>query len=120
MRDRIASMDFSTHGTDDEIVVATVTGDIDSSNASDLRRAIYERVSPSAEYLIIDFTAASYLDSAGIELIFELARRLTARRQTLRIVSPPGSGIRRILDLCAVSAVADVVDTRDEALEAVA
>lgn len=115
MKDRLASMDFSTQGEQGEVVVVAVAGDVDSSNAADLRRAIYERVSPGATVLVVDLSETAYLDSAGVELIFELARRLTARRQALRIVAVPGGGVRRVLELCAVGAVADLAASLDEA-----
>lgn len=114
MRDRLANIEFEELTT--ELVVAGIAGEVDGSNAAELRRAVAERVPASARTLILDLTETSYIDSAGVELLFELARRLAARRQELRLVVPPGSGVRRVLELCDIGSVASLVALREEAL----
>lgn len=101
----------------DSLVVAEVVGEIDGSNAGELRRAVGEQVPASASALVLDLSATSYVDSAGIELIFELARRLSARRQSLALVVPQGSGVRRVLELCDIGSVARLESTREQALD---
>ena len=100
---QLAEFAFAEHGP---ILVAAVTGEIDGSNASDLRLALADRLPSSASALILDLSATTYLDSAGIHTVFELGRRLAARRQSLRLVVPDDSPMRRVLELCAVDAVA--------------
>ena len=65
-----------------DTVIATVAGEIDGSNAAEVRRAVAERVPSTARSLVIDLSRTSYVDSTGVELLFELARRLSSRRQT--------------------------------------
>ena len=120
MSQRLAELSFEPRGEDG--VLATVVGEIDGSNASEIRRAVADNVPASVRLLVLDLTGTSYIDSAGVELIFDLARRLSARRQTLGLVVPPGSGVRRVLDLCDVASVArlhgslaDATDGRDQA-----
>jgi anti-anti-sigma factor len=103
MRDRIAGFEFTQH---DSILVATVDGEIDSSNAAELRLALSERLPSASSALVLDLSAVKYLDSSGIHLLFELGRRLAARRQALRLVVPDGAPMRRVLELCAIDAVA--------------
>ena len=87
-------------------LVAAVEGEIDSSNAADLRLALADRLPSTASALVLDLSRVTYLDSSGIHLLFDLGRRLAARRQALRLVVPDGAPMRRVLELCAVDAVA--------------
>ena len=93
MRDRLAEVEFSEVRAD--TIVAAVSGDIDGSNAAELRRAVAERVPSTARSLIMDLTQTTYIDSTGVELLFELARRLSARRQIFTVVVPKGPASAR-------------------------
>jgi anti-anti-sigma factor len=66
--------------------------------------------------VILDLTRATYLDSAGIRLVFGLAERLKRRGQGLRLVVPPGAPVERVLDLANVGEVAALDPTLDNAL----
>ena len=79
MRDRLAEVRFEEVGVD--TVVAAVSGEIDGSNAGEVQRAVAEHVPTTARSLVIDLSQTSYIDSTGVELLFELARRLSSRRQ---------------------------------------
>jgi anti-anti-sigma factor len=103
VRDRIAGFDISDR---DGVVVATLEGEIDGSNAAELRLALSERLPSASSGLVLDLSQVTYLDSSGIHLLFELGRRLAARRQALRLVVPADAPMRRVLELCAVEAVA--------------
>jgi anti-anti-sigma factor len=116
MRDRLAEVVFED--TLGDTVIATVAGEIDGSNASEVRRAVAERVPSTARSLVVDLTRTAYVDSTGVELLFELARRLSSRRQTFTVVVPPGSGVRRVLELCDIGSVGSLVETREQALAA--
>jgi anti-sigma B factor antagonist len=116
MRDRLAEVVFED--TLGDTVIATVAGEIDGSNASEVRRAVAERVPSTARSLVIDLTRTAYVDSTGVELLFELARRLSSRRQTFTVIVPPGSGVRRVLELCDIGSVGSLVETREQALAA--
>lgn len=112
MTGRLAEISFGSHGSDG--VLAAIEGEIDGSNASEVRRAVADNVPASARMLVMDLTETTYIDSAGVELIFDLARRLSARRQVLGLVVPDGSGVRRVLELCDVASVARLHSSLDE------
>jgi anti-sigma B factor antagonist len=114
MRDRLAEVRFEEVGVD--TVIAAVTGEIDGSNAGEVQRAVAEHVPTTARSLVIDLSQTAYIDSTGVELLFELARRLSSRRQAFSVVVPHGSGVRRVLELCDIASVGTLVATRDEAL----
>jgi anti-anti-sigma factor len=117
MRDKIAGFEFEQR---DGVLVAAVEGEIDSSNAAELRLALAERLPSASSALVLDLSDVTYLDSSGIQLLFELGRRLAARRQALRLVVPAAAPIRRVLELCAVGAVAPMDLDLDASIRALA
>jgi anti-anti-sigma factor len=97
-------------------IVAHVTGDIDMTNAAHLRDELLTSIPNDALALAIDLGHCRYLDSAAIEVLFDLARRLGRRRQALRLVVPAGSPLTRVLELTEVGSAAPIFETLDEAL----
>lgn len=117
MRDRILEFDFEQR---DRVLVARVDGEVDSSNAAELRLALSERLPSAASALVLDLSRTTYLDSSGVQLLFDLGRRLAARRQAIRLVVPDRAPVRRVLELCAVEGVAPIDDSVEQAVEALA
>ncbi|WP_410792309.1 STAS domain-containing protein [Kribbella sp. C-35] len=85
--------------TSNGVHAVRICGEVDLTNATDVREAISRLASPDAPVIIVDLTETGYLDSSGIAMLFRLAERLTERRQQLRIVVPPNSPLRTALDL---------------------
>jgi anti-sigma B factor antagonist len=96
------------------ILIAHVAGEIDAATTRDLRDAIAGRLTNVGPGLVLDLSDATYLDSAGIEFIFDLARRLRTHGQLLRLVVPAKAPMRRVLDLSHIEQVTEV-DTTVEA-----
>jgi len=101
-----------------EWTVARVAGELDMSNCADAREDLTRATPADGDGLVVELTETAYLDSAAIELLFELARRLGRRRQALRIVMPDDSPLRRVLELTDVRAVAPVHASLEAALGA--
>jgi anti-anti-sigma factor len=97
-------------------VVAHVTGEIDMTNAAYLREQLLDSMPNDALALVIDITACRYLDSAAIEVLFDLSRRLGRRRQELRLVMPPSSPLKRVIELTEIGSAAPVYESLDTAL----
>jgi len=89
-------------------VVGRLTGEVDMTNAPLVREQLLDAVPNDALALVLHLGGCRYLDSAGIEVIFDLARRLQRRRQELRLVVPESSPLGRVLTLTEVSSVAPV------------
>lgn len=113
MRDRLTDVDFDER--DDGVVVARIAGEVDGSNAVELGRALGEKLPSSAHGLVVDLGPVAYMDSAGIELLFGLARRLGDRRQRLGLSVPAGSPVRRVLEICDIGSVAPMEESPDAA-----
>ena len=101
-------------------VIARVTGEIDMSNAADLRGAIIDATPNDALGVILDLSVIDYIDSAGIHLLYRLGDSLRTRGQTLRIVIPPESAASDALRLAGVKRHVDVVAEVDEGLRGLA
>jgi anti-sigma B factor antagonist len=100
---------------DDQVSVARVDGEIDLSNAEPLRQEIVALVPNQALGLVVDFTGVRYLDSSGIRLLFDTARRLEHRQQRMAAVVPVGTPVREILDMAGAEGSLALAETLDEA-----
>jgi anti-sigma B factor antagonist len=100
----------------DGSVVARLSGEVDMSNASYVRDQLLASMPNEAIALVLDITGTRYLDSAAIEVLFEVSRRLARRRQELRLVMPPESPLRRVIELTEVHTAAPVYQSLEEAL----
>jgi anti-anti-sigma factor len=97
-------------------VVGRISGEVDMSNATYVREQLLTSMPNDALALVLDLTACRYLDSAAIEVLFELSRRLRRRRQELRVVVPPGSPLMRVIELTEVHTAAPVHESLEAAL----
>ena len=88
------------------VVVATLSGEIDLSNAAQITRAVVGGVPNEAVGLVMDLSDVAYLDSAGVRMLAELERRLGWRSQVFRVVAPDGSRTRKVLSLAGLDGLA--------------
>jgi anti-anti-sigma factor len=100
----------------DGSVVARLSGEVDMSNAGYVRDQLLESMPNEALALVLDISGCRYLDSAAIEVLFEVSRRLARRRQELRLVMPPDSPLRRVIELTEIHTAAPVFQSLDDAL----
>ena len=103
--------------TDGDAVVVAPVGDVDLTNAEDLRSAILAATSGDSAGVILDLSRTRYLDSAGVRVLFAIARRLEERRRRLAIVAPPGALVRRLLSIVDIESSADLDETVEAARE---
>jgi anti-anti-sigma factor len=97
-------------------VVARLSGEVDMTNATRVREQLLEAVPNDVLALVVDLEGCRYLDSAAIEVLFDLSRRLERRRQDLRLVMPPSSPLKRVIELTEIGTAAPVYDSLDSAL----
>lgn len=101
---------------DGAVPVCEIRGELDASNVDHVLEHVVGSVANEAPGMVLDLGHTSYLDSAGVRILFELARRLRARRQELRIAVPDDGIVRRVLVL---TALADVVPLDDDVARSV-
>jgi anti-anti-sigma factor len=109
----LAELDVERHGG---TVVARLRGEVDMTNATHVRERLLAVVPNDVLTLVVDLDECRYLDSAAIEVIFDLSRRLQRRRQELRLVVPDSSPLGRVLVLTDVNSVAPVYSTLQAAV----
>jgi anti-anti-sigma factor len=111
----LAEVAVESHG---DVPVATLSGEIDSSNVQDIATRLRALMTNRMKVLVVDLTPLGYLDSAGINLLFTVGDELRGRQQTLRLVVAEGSPIRRMLQITSLDRAQPTFPTRDEALGA--
>ncbi len=99
--------------------IARVAGEIDISNARQLARQIEEAVPNTSFGAVIDLTETRYLDSAGINMLFELSDRLERRQQSVHVVIPPASRVGRLLEMVNLGSRMSMHGTVAQAVEAI-
>jgi anti-anti-sigma factor len=100
----------------DGIVVARLAGELDIAGAPRVSDAIAEAVPTTSPGLVIDFSELKFIDSSGIAMLFGLARRLTSRRQQLRVVAPAEGPVIRVLDIVEFERAAPIHGDLEQAL----
>jgi anti-anti-sigma factor len=101
---------------EDGVTIASVEGEIDLSNAAELEMAISHAVANEAVGLVVDLANVDYLDSSGVTLLFNLARRVSRRQQELVVVVPGEAHVREILTLSGATETLELHDSVPEAL----
>jgi len=84
-------------GWRDETPVGRVEGEIDASNAAAVGARLRALLVNHSLGLIVDLMSTTYIDSAGINMLFVLGEELRTRQQELRIVVGPTTPIARML-----------------------
>jgi len=103
----------------DEVPVVRLEGEIDASNVDDVGNRLRSIVSNRSVALIVDLTATTYVDSAGINLLFALGEQLASHQQRLALVVQEGSPIARMFSLTGLDQAIGTHPTLDAALDAV-
>ena len=98
------------------ITIARVDGEIDLSNAAELEVTISQAVGNEAVGLVVDLVRVDYLDSSGVTLLFNLARRLSRRQQEFVVVVPGEAHVSEILSLSGAAEALPLHESLAEAL----
>jgi len=101
--DELATLRVQERG---DIVMATVEGEIDLSNAGELLDELTSAVPNSARGLLIDLTSLEFLDSSGIHMLYDLAERLATRQQGFAVILEPNAPPRRAIEVSGVEPAA--------------
>jgi anti-anti-sigma factor len=87
--------------------VVAAPGEIDLTNAEGLRDALLSALNAGALGLVVDMTATTFIDSAGVTALVRASRRAGATEATLRLaVTSPA--VLRVLDLVGVGQLVEV------------
>jgi anti-anti-sigma factor len=103
---------------DRSVPICELRGELDASNVDSVHTALLKQVPNDVPGLVIDLTSTTYLDSAAVRILFDIARQLQSSRQQLRLVVPPEGVVRRVLVLTALADVVPVDRDVDNAVRA--
>jgi anti-anti-sigma factor len=111
----IETLRFEPHG---ELLVARLGGEVDISHVPVVRDRLYRALDNQDDGLLVDLSDATYIDSAVVNLLFELADRLGTHQLRLAVVVPEGGLVDRVLAIVDIASVVDVYRGFDEAIAA--
>ncbi|WP_298180928.1 STAS domain-containing protein [Saccharomonospora sp.] len=100
-----AGVDVHSQGSTIEI---RLTGEIDLANSDEVREKMFASISNHLVAVTIDLTGLSYIDSAGLRVLFALTERLRLLQTECTMVAPVGSPTRRVLEMTGIGVVADL------------
>jgi anti-anti-sigma factor len=101
------------------VPVVSVAGEIDASNSGEISDRLRAALSNRSEVLVVDLTGTTYIDSAGLNILFELAIALRERQQQLHLVVGRPSPIARMVAIVGLDAAVPTHPTRASALDAI-
>jgi anti-anti-sigma factor len=106
-----------TEERDGDLPIAVIDGEIDASNAGEIAERLRQLLTNRSVALVVDLTGTTYLDSAGINVLFELGTELHDRQQQLHLVVAPKAPIARAISLTGLDAAFPAHATRAAAIE---
>jgi len=112
--------DLVTPDLSGPVPVARVAGEVDLANAARLRQVLLALATDEVDGLVVDITDVPYADSAGIRVLFDLARDLGRRDQGLAVTVPVSSPLRRLLKITNFREVAAICDDAQTAVQLIA
>jgi anti-anti-sigma factor len=100
----------------DDVSIAAIEGELDASNVHEVGQRLRTLLTNRSTALVVDLTGTTYLDSAGINMLFELSGELTDRQQRLRLVVPASTPTLRMLQIAGLIGTIPTHETRSAAL----
>jgi anti-anti-sigma factor len=111
---RLANIETETR---DRVVVARIDGELDLSNATEVRNAISARIKNDAVGLVLDLSETTFIDSAGLHALFDIRTQLQNRGQEMRLVVPGTAMIGETLRIVGIPPSIGVSESLQAALE---
>jgi anti-sigma B factor antagonist len=99
-----------------DVIIARLTGELDIAGAPSTGEQIGQAVPNSALGLVVDMSELEFIDSSGVAMLFGLVRRLSSRRQELRVVAPQGRPVARVLEIVEFDRAAPISRDVDSAV----
>jgi anti-anti-sigma factor len=87
--------------------VVTVAGEVDITNAEGLRDALLSALNAGAPGLVVDMTATTFLDSAGVTALVRASRRAAASGATVRL-AVTAQAVLRVLGIVGLDRLIEV------------
>lgn len=86
----------------------TVSGDVDLANASNVEAELTAAIPNRATSVTLDLSDVTYLDSAGLQIVFALTVQLRRLQIDLRVIAPEDSAARHAMDMAGMASLANI------------
>lgn len=96
-------------------VVVTLPGEIDMTNACQVRQRLYAALAAGTPIVVADMTATRFCDSMGLRALVLAHKRATASGAGLRVVIP-SPAVLRIMDITGLDTVLRIYPCAGEAI----
>ena len=103
----------------DGILVASVAGRVDGSNAQEFQEALETLVSEGATALVLDLEQLAYISSAGLRVILLISRQMQGRSGKFGVCGLTGS-ISEVFALSGFDKIIPIHAAQADALSALA
>ena len=113
------AVDFSAwdERVDDATHLVGVRGEIDIFTAPEFKSLIAGAIEGEPEFVIVDLGGATFIDSSSLGVLISAHRRVGLRDGRL-IIACDVPAVRNTFRITGLDSVLEIVDTREEALEA--
>lgn len=99
------------------VVVLSVSGRVDASNAPTLEQKILAVIGAGEKRLVLDCAHLEYVSSAGLRVLLVAAKRLSSDGKLG--LAALNNQIRDVFDIAGFSSILQIYRTEDEAIAAV-
>lgn len=99
--------------------IARVHGELEISTVPAVGRELVGTVSNRDHGLVVDLSTTRYIDSAGVNLLFELGESLADHQLGFAVVVPEGGLVERVFTIVDLTAVAQIHRTVEAAVAAI-
>lgn len=89
---------LTAHDQPDGLRVLRATGEVDVSAVPPVLDDVADLVS-GARRVVLDLSAATFFDSAGVRLVDRVVRLCSAAAAPVAVLAPAGTAARRVLEL---------------------
>jgi anti-anti-sigma factor len=101
----------------DSVPVATLAGEVEISRVGNLRDRLLRLLDNRDFGLVVDLSRVTYVDSVGVNVLFDVAERLSGRQMRLATVVPKDGLVSRVVSMVALNTVAGVHEDLDAAVD---
>ena len=99
----------------DDVTVISIQGKLDATTAQEATAYFYKEIEAGHVKLVIDFSAVTYISSAGIRAISAALQEARSAGGDVRLAGAEGN-IQRTLEMVGVTRVMVAFDSTDEAV----
>jgi anti-sigma B factor antagonist len=99
------------------VIVARMPVEVEITQTPSLRGQLVQAVENRDLGLVIDLTATQYLDSSGVNMLFELGEGLASRQLRMAVVIPPGGLVERVVSIVDLGSAMPIHSDAESAVE---